>query len=630
MDTDDAIAVAPPTNPTTRVVGEEPSLTPADIADAAAARATTYAKTQIGDVVIVDGYGVVVSIRRGCLQLGDGVGEHRRTRTVTRAQAGREVRRVLVLGIGTVTTEAMRWCDEARLPLVVARPGSAEPYMFGVPALFDHAGLRRAQALAPYTTVGIEVTRWLLNRRLADQARIAKAALNRPDLSEAIEALRPELAVAETTSDALRIEGNAALTYWNGWSDVSAVFAPRDRDRVAEHWLAFGGRRSPLAAEGPTASNRHAGDVTSGLLHFGYWVAQSEATIALLSMGLDPAMGLCHSNDLNRPAGALDLMEVGRGAVEEAVLRLVGERTLRKSSFVESRTGEIRLAAPLAHEVASVLSPLLRALLGPAAEELATRLLPLADGRTRVTVPTPLSRARHGRVRPSPATSFGPACRGCGVIFVPQGRKRWWCDACLPEIRRTRDLHEVGPARRRRGARTKPYASEAAAARADAMRRQTKEQRRWEEAHKGMALPDSSSFEPIRAALIGFRDADIAAAIGLSESMAGQIRRGKTPHIRHWAALSALAEAGSSSAEVLGRLSAASDPAWFRREVQPRLHAVKLSAIVAACGVNKSTASSWRRGKTAARASHWAALGALVGVAVPAPSPASVAPHRRP
>jgi CRISPR-associated protein Cas1 len=609
MDADDIAAVL--------AGSENPPLTPDDIADAASAREATYAKAQIGDVVIVDGYGVVVAVRRGCLQLDDGVGVHRRTRTVTRAQAGREVRRVLVLGIGTVTTEALRWCDEQRLPLVVARPGGAEPYMLGVPVLYDHAGLRRAQALAPYTPVGIVLTRWLLDRRLADQARVAASLLSRPDVAESIEALRPELASVETTSDALRVEGNAALAYWSGWSAVTATFAPRDRARLPQHWAAFGGRRSPLAAEAPTASNRHAGDVTNGLLNFGYWLAQSEATIALLSMGLDPAMGLCHSNDLNRPAGALDLLEAGRGEVEEAVLRLVGERTLRKSSFVESRTGEIRLAAPLAHEVASVLSPVLRAMLGPVAEELAARLLPLVEGRTRISVPTPLSRARHGRTARPSAESFAPACRGCGIIFPPGERKRSWCGACLPEIRRSRDLHEVGPARRRRRASTKPYASEAAAARAEAMRRQTMEQRRWEEAHKGMALPDPSAFEPIRAALTGFRDADVAAAIGVSKSMAGQVRRGKTPHLRHWAALSALAEAGCSSTDAVGRLAAASDPEWFSREVLPRLGAVKLSAILAACGVNKSTASSWRRGKTAPRASHWPALAELVGVPQP-------------
>ena len=45
------------------------ALTPEDIADAAEVRATTYADASVGEVVIVDGYGVVVAVRRGCLEL---------------------------------------------------------------------------------------------------------------------------------------------------------------------------------------------------------------------------------------------------------------------------------------------------------------------------------------------------------------------------------------------------------------------------------------------------------------------------------------------------------------------------------------------------------------------------------
>ena len=113
---------------------------------------------------------------------------------MTKAQADREVRRVLVLGTGTVTTEAMRFCDEQRLPLIVARPGGAEPYMVGVPVLYDHGGLRRAQALAAYTPLAMDLTRLLLDRRLVDQARIAASLLGRADVAAVVEDRRSALA----------------------------------------------------------------------------------------------------------------------------------------------------------------------------------------------------------------------------------------------------------------------------------------------------------------------------------------------------------------------------------------------------------------------------------------------------
>ncbi|MHB1582994.1 MAG: CRISPR-associated endonuclease Cas1 [Acidimicrobiales bacterium] len=484
----------------------------------------------------------MVAVRSGCLQLLDGVGKHRRERTVSRAQAGREVRRLLVLGTGVVTTEAMRWCDDQRLPLLVARPGTAQPSVVGAPALFDHGGLRRAQALSVYTPVALEVTRWLLDKRLADQARIAAELLDQKDAATAIEEQRAALGACDSAEDALRVEAKAAAAYWKAWAGVEVTFAPRDRSRVPEHWRTFGGRRSPLSAEGASAVNRHAGDATNGLLNFSYWLAQSEAQIALLSMGLDVSLGFFHACDQNRPAAALDLMEAGRGVVEEAVLRLVTDRTWRKASFVESRAGEVRLAAPLSHELASALSPVLRETLGPVAEELAASLLPLVEGKARVSVPTPLSRSRHGRSRRDrPPLDFAPTCRGCGRSLPD--KRRAWCEGCLPEARRLGDLHEVGPARRRQRARTKPYASEAAVARAEAMRRRNAERRAWEEDHKGMRPPEPEAFEAIRAGLHGLSDAAIASALGMSKTMAGQIRRGAVmPHLRHWSALAELAK----------------------------------------------------------------------------------------
>jgi hypothetical protein len=42
-------------------------------------------------------------------------------------------------------------------------------------------------------------------------------------------------------------------------------------------------------------------------------------------------------------------------------------------------------------------------------------------------------------------------------------------------------------------------------------------------------------------------------------------------------------------------------PEWVTDVLRPTLAIAKLSAVMAACGVTKSTASSWRNGKTSVR-----------------------------
>ena len=168
-------------------------------------------------VWVVDGRNIVVRVRNGCLEVTDGVHPHRRVRVLTRAEAGSQVKRVLVTGAGAVTTEAMTWCHLQGLPLVVARTGPV-PTMIGAPILFDHGGLRRAQALSgadPGTA--IRILCWLLDRRLADQAWVAGHLVGRPDKSDAIQLLRRHLTAAATVGEAMITEARAAERYWSCW-----------------------------------------------------------------------------------------------------------------------------------------------------------------------------------------------------------------------------------------------------------------------------------------------------------------------------------------------------------------------------------------------------------------------------
>jgi hypothetical protein len=87
------------------VDGADTPITLAELDEAVEAHQAAYLDTSLGEVVIVDGLNVAVRVRSGCLELVDGVPPHRRTRTIARSD--RHVQRLLVLGAGVVTTEAM-------------------------------------------------------------------------------------------------------------------------------------------------------------------------------------------------------------------------------------------------------------------------------------------------------------------------------------------------------------------------------------------------------------------------------------------------------------------------------------------------------------------------------------------
>ena len=510
------------------------SLSLEDRADLEETRQATYADDSIGEVIVADGF-VHLRIWSGVLEITDGLKE-RRKRRVTRTDP---VARVVVLGCGTITTPVMDWCLERRLPLVITNTSQDEIAMIGAPTLYDHGALRRAQALAVFAPgIGPEIARFLLDRRLSDQARIAADVLEREDVALAIEDRRKLLLTAPTIGDMMTSEARAADTYWRAFESLEARFASKDRHRVPDHWRRFGQRRSPLGSR----TNRQAITVPNSLLNYGYKLAEIEATIAAIAMGLDPAMGLLHSDGPARKSFAFDLMEPVRGLVESAVISFCRDHIFRKIDFHERPDGELRILRPISHELARVLMPALRDQLAPVVEHVATTLATLGPADMRV--PTHLSETSRGRVARTPRVRrLERRCKACGRSLTEPGDRRVYCSECLPEDarRHRKTVYGQKPAQThnwRKGA----YARPEDARKADGEIARHAEQKTWELEHAGMARPDPALFEPIRTALSEVPVREIMAATGLALSSARMVRSGRlVPHARHWLALAKLA-----------------------------------------------------------------------------------------
>src|SRR5215207_265334 len=135
---------------------------------------TTFARDAAkSDVLVADGYGIRIFVKRGHLVVSDGIGRHRRERRYARATHG--LRRMVVLGhTGYVTLEAQRWLADVGVAYVHL-DADGRVLVTSSPLGVDHPALRRAQALAAGTTVGLAITRELLDAKLRGQATVAKS-----------------------------------------------------------------------------------------------------------------------------------------------------------------------------------------------------------------------------------------------------------------------------------------------------------------------------------------------------------------------------------------------------------------------------------------------------------------------
>src|SRR5439155_21676139 len=107
----------------------------------------------------------------------------------------------------------------------------------------------------------------------------------------------------------------AASSYWAVWAEVPVQWVRSDLRRVPDGWHVAGSRTSPL-----TGSPRRAVTPVQAALGYLYGVGESEATLALRSVGLDPGLPLLHAPMRARNSMALDCLESIRPDIDAWVL----------------------------------------------------------------------------------------------------------------------------------------------------------------------------------------------------------------------------------------------------------------------------------------------------------------------
>lgn len=535
-------------------------------------------------VVVLSGYGLRVAVERGHLTLADGRGRDRREGRFTRSS--RQLRRLIMVGhTGTVSLDALRWLRDVGCAFVQIDGDGAIITASGASGL-DDPRLRRAQALAVGNETGIAIARDLLTRKLAGQAATVDRIVSSADIgtmaesraapvtSGAANGVRNDLTAmldAATITDLRGLESQAAARYWGAWATVPVRWAKRDRERVPEHWQCAGVRSSPL-----TGSPRLATTPVQAMLNYAYAMLEAETRIALLTVGLDPGIGIVHADQRARDSLALDVMEAVRPDVDRWLLDTLASRTFARADFHETRQGVCRLMPPLARlltgtalQWAAAVAPVVEAVAHTLAKGPAIPTAPESAAIPRRSSPpltTPLTQrnrsagreAVHGARKPKrpamvPDAALPHTCRGCGKTL--RLRTQTYCEDCYPdahaeqvaetftgsglatlaELRASgNDPAHGGDAGQRRGERNAAHVAAAMT---------------WDQDDDDRALLDAETFtSDILPGLRGVPLRSIAEATGLSQGYCSFVRRGqRVPHRRHWATLARLGECGAKN-----------------------------------------------------------------------------------
>lgn len=521
-------------------------------------------------VLVVDGYGITIRVRRGRLLISDGIGLERRTREL--ARSSREVRRLVLLGhAGYLTLEAIRWMSDigigfchidtdGRLIATSAFAGRDDPR------------LRRAQALAPFTGVGFGLASELVRRKLQGQVTVLSS--RHAEGAAGLSGFLSQLDGVESMMDIRRIEAAAAVEYWQRLATTELRFDRMSASRIPEGWRTLGQRGSGLGAGARLATNPG-----NSILNYCYALAEVETRLALTAMGLDPGLGVLHTDQKARASMALDLMEAIRPEVDAWVLRFIGASTFRSSDFHETRQGNCRILAPLTHVLAETL-PIWRRLAAPLAEHVASAFALDAgiSGQTPLTETRRSEGRRHaGRAKASRVdeTTRAPQafamsamdpdaterslverCAICGSD-LPRASRRKFCDRCLPtsQLLRTEKLRAAGQQalQRMRGSDNDPAQTLAAKQkRAASSKERMLAVRAWERLHGKVHDWDRYEVEVIPA-VEAMTVPELVHMTGLSRHYCWQVREGKKRlHPMHWTRVMDISQGRSEDANRTG------------------------------------------------------------------------------
>ena len=347
-----------------------------------------------------------------------------------------------------------------------------------------------------------------------------------------------EIERAEGLDRLLNAEAQAASAYWDAWSTLPLPFSARQASKLPEHWRTFGQRASMISGGPRLASNP-----SGAILNYLYSLLEAETILACHAVGLDPGLGIFHTDQRDRASMALDAMEAVRPAVDAYLLALLTQRTLSTRDFVETRQGACRLHPRIAGRLAETCCAW-RNQIAPIMERVAHRLARHSDASLPLLTPLTQSNLKVAWERRKPdrrqrqkraGTLLLPdSCRDCGAE-LPSPRHRY-CGRCRNE-RWGRDADRGRKnaadvlAMLRAEQRDPGHGGRAAEQRGSKNAAHQRAVRSWEGPAPDPGVFSTQILPGLRHVAIG----QLVQATGLSEHYCSLIRLGKrVPHPRHW------------------------------------------------------------------------------------------------
>ncbi|MDP8204431.1 MAG: CRISPR-associated endonuclease Cas1 [Candidatus Tenebribacter mawsonii] len=236
---------------------------------------------------------------------------------------------IVISNAAQITTDAIQMALEYNIDIVFLDKYGTPYGRLWLPKLGSTTYIRRRLLEIYQNDTGLEFVKYWIGRKTDNQLKFLKEILKkRPHLQmgnkiEEIVRLKEQLVqikdvLSKTAYRILGIEGNISRVYFQ---TLSALLPKKYN---------FHGR-----------SSRPAKDPFNAFLNYGYGVLYSKIEKALIIAGLDPYIGLLHTDNYNKKSLVFDFIEPYRTLIDEPVFYLFSRRKIKNSYYDEIKNGVI-------------------------------------------------------------------------------------------------------------------------------------------------------------------------------------------------------------------------------------------------------------------------------------------------
>lgn len=230
---------------------------------------------------------------------------------------------ILITTSATISTDAIEFAIENNIDIIFLNKYGSPYGRIWHPKLGSTTLIRRRQLELGALPEGFVLVRGWIARKLRNQIEYLKGLkknhpTQRDVLEEHIVAMESLYANLLTLSGTIAmhrervmgIEGMASVRYFAALSEV-----------LPEKWRFAGRSRDP------------ARDAFNCLLNYSYGVLYSHVEKGCIIAGLDPYVGLLHTDSYNKLSFVFDLIEVFRISMDRTVMGLFAKRQVKESLF---------------------------------------------------------------------------------------------------------------------------------------------------------------------------------------------------------------------------------------------------------------------------------------------------------